>query len=86
VVDDAGKLVGIVTDGDLRRHMSAGDLFALTAGDVMTRGPKTTPRNLLAAEALRRMNEWKVTSVFVVEDGAPVGILRLHDILRAGAA
>ncbi|TAL01832.1 MAG: KpsF/GutQ family sugar-phosphate isomerase [Rhodospirillaceae bacterium] len=87
VVDDAGRLMGIVTDGDLRRHMrdSTGDLFALTAVDVMTKTPKTTRRSLLAAEALRRMNEAKVTCVFVVEDEIPVGILRLHDILRAGA-
>ncbi len=85
VVDQGGVLVGIVTDGDLRRHI-AGDLFSLKAADVMTRTPKFTPRNILAAEALRRMNEWKVTSVFVLEDDKPVGILRMHDILRAGAA
>jgi arabinose-5-phosphate isomerase len=64
---------------------SSADLFGLTAADVMTHGPKTTHGNILAAEALRRMNEAKITCVFVVEDGAPVGILRLHDILRAGA-
>jgi arabinose-5-phosphate isomerase len=87
VVDGAGNLMGVVTDGDLRRHMrrSSSDLFAQKAVDVMTRSPKTAPPNLLAAEALRRMNEAKITSVFVVESGKPVGILRLHDILRAGA-
>jgi len=86
-VVDGGRLVGIVTDGDLRRHIrqSTGDLFKLTAADVMTAGPKTTGRNVLAAEALRRMNEAKITCVFVVENDVPVGILRLHDILRAGA-
>lgn len=84
VVDDAGRLVGIVTDGDLRRHIG-GDLFKLSAADVMTKTPKTTSRNVLAAEAMRRMNEWKITSVFVAEDEKPVGILRMHDILRAGA-
>jgi len=83
-VIDGGQLAGIVTDGDLRRHIT-GDLFKLTAGDIMTKAPKTTGRNILAAEALRRMNEWKVTSVFVVENNKPVGILRMHDILRAGA-
>jgi arabinose-5-phosphate isomerase len=83
VVDD-GKLVGIVTDGDLRRHIG-GDLFKLSAADIMTPAPKVTTRHILAAEAMRRMNEWKVTSVFVVEDEQPVGILRMHDILRAGA-
>jgi arabinose-5-phosphate isomerase len=84
VTSKDGALIGIVTDGDLRRHIG-GDLFALKASDVMTRAPKFTTRNILAAEALRRMNEWKVTSVFVVDDGKPVGILRMHDVLRAGA-
>ncbi len=84
VVDSAGHLVGIVTDGDLRRHI--GDaLFKMTAGDIMTKTPRTTTANILAVEAVRRMNEWKVTSAFVVEDGKPIGILRLHDILRSGA-
>jgi arabinose-5-phosphate isomerase len=83
-----GRLIGIVTDGDLRRHMrkGSGDLFAMRAGDVMTRAPKTIRRSVLAAEALRRMNESKITAMFVVEDEMPVGILRMHDILRAGAA
>ena len=83
VVDAAGKLVGIVTDGDLRRRIH--DLFTLKAADVMTAKPKTTGPNILAAEAMRRMNDWKITSVFVVENEKPVGILRMHDILRAGA-
>ena len=83
VIDDAGKLIGIVTDGDLRRHI--GSLLSMTAGDVMTKAPKSTSRAILAAEALRRMNEWKVGCVFVVENEKPVGILRLHDVLRAGA-
>lgn len=85
VVDAKGQLVGIVTDGDLRRHIGNGDLFAMNAIDVMTAKPKVIQRSILAAEALRRMNEAKITSMFVVEDGAPVGILRMHDILRSGA-
>ena len=84
VIDDAGCLVGIVTDGDLRRHIG-GDLFKLKAADVMTKSPKSAGPNILAAEAMRRMNDWKITSVFVVENEKPVGILRMHDILRAGA-
>jgi arabinose-5-phosphate isomerase len=84
VVDDAGRLVGIVTDGDLRRHIG-GEIFKLSAADVMTKAPKATGPNILAAEAMRRMNDWKITSVFVVENDKPVGILRMHDILRAGA-
>ena len=84
VVDGDGRLIGIVTDGDLRRHISD-DLFVKPAADVMTKAPKATSRSILAAEALRRMNEWKITCVFVVDDGKPVGILRMHDVLRAGA-
>lgn len=83
VVDAAGRLVGIVTDGDLRRNLN--NIFTLTAADVMTMAPKTMPPTAFAAEAMRRMNEWKVTSTFVVDDEKPVGILRMHDILRAGA-
>ncbi len=83
VTDKDGHLIGIVTDGDLRRHIGD-NLFALKAADVMTRTPKFTARNMLAAEALRRMNEWKITSVFVVDADKPVGILRMHDVLRAG--
>ena len=83
VVDDAGLLIGIVTDGDLRRHM-ADRLIAMTTADVMTSKPKTIGPNTLAAEALRLMNDWKVTCLFAVDGGKPVGILRMHDILRAG--
>lgn len=83
VLDTAGKLAGIVTDGDLRRHMD-GQLVDMSTSDVMTTNPKTVGPNMLAAEALRLMNEWKVTCLFVVEEGTPVGILRMHDILRAG--
>ncbi len=86
VADPSGKLVGIVTDGDLRRHIGNSALFTLPAADVMTKSPKTVARNVLAAEAMRRMNDWKITSVFVVDETQKaVGILRMHDILRAGA-
>jgi arabinose-5-phosphate isomerase len=84
VTDKDGRLIGIVTDGDLRRHIG-GDLFKMSASDIMTKSPKVITRNVLAAEAMRRMNEWKITSVFVAENDKPVGILRMHDILRAGA-
>ncbi len=83
VVDEAGRLIGVVTDGDLRRHIS--NLLSLTAAEVMTKTPKSLGPAILAAEAMRRMNEWKVTSVFVVDDAKPVGVLRMHDIVRAGA-
>jgi arabinose-5-phosphate isomerase len=88
VIDEAGKLSGIVTDGDLRRHMGPALLDNSTA-EVMTRKPRTIPPEMLAAEALRIMNapERPVTALFVVSaDGRPAGILHIHDLLRAGVA
>ena len=67
-------------------HKGSADLFVMNAVDVMTRAPKTIGPNVLAAEVLRRMNESKITAMFVVEHDKPVGIIRMHDILRAGAA
>ncbi len=80
-----GELVGIVTDGDLRRKMSA-ELLTRTVADVMTPSPRTIARGALAAEALSlmTMKTPKITGLFVVEDGKPVGILHIHDLLRAG--
>jgi len=86
VVDAGGVLYGIITDGDLRRHME-GDLLARRAGEVMTHAPLTIRPGILAAEALRVMNEKKITSLFVVDEAKrAVGILHLHDCLRAGVA
>lgn len=82
VVDDAGRLSGLITDGDLRRHMDG--LLTHTAGEVMTRAPLTIGPQALAAEALKLMNERRVTVLFVVEDARPVGIVHVHDLLRAG--
>ena len=83
VVDARGRLVGVVTDGDLRRHMAPA-LLGQTAGAVMTRNPKTIRPQALAAEAVAAMNAGKITGLFVVEAGRPVGILHIHDCLRAG--
>ncbi|MFO1058362.1 MAG: KpsF/GutQ family sugar-phosphate isomerase [Dongiaceae bacterium] len=83
---EGGKLVGIVTDGDLRRHMSP-ELLRCSAGEIMTRKPMTIRPDALAAEALAQMNlgDRPVTSLFVVERGnRPVGIVHVHDCLRAG--
>ncbi|NKB54814.1 MAG: KpsF/GutQ family sugar-phosphate isomerase [Alphaproteobacteria bacterium] len=83
VMDGDGRLKGVITDGDLRRHM--GDsLLALTANDVMTVDPQTIRETALAVEALALMNDRAITSLFVVEDGRPIGILHIHDCLRAG--
>ena len=83
VTDEKGKLAGVITDGDLRRHMDP-NLLNQRACDVMTRGPVTTAPETLAAEALGIMNTRSITSLFVVENGKPVGILHVHDCLRAG--
>jgi arabinose-5-phosphate isomerase len=82
VVDGAGALAGLITDGDLRRHMDG--LLTHTAGEVMTKAPQTITPGALAAEALKIMNERRITVLFVVEAGQPVGILHVHDLLRAG--
>jgi arabinose-5-phosphate isomerase len=88
VVDAAGRLVGIVTDGDLRRAMGP-DLLARHVGAIMTASPRTIGPDALAAEALHEMTARArpITALFVVDaDGRPVGILHLHDLLRAGLA
>lgn len=86
VTDDAGKLVGIVTDGDLRRHMGE-DMRRATVDAVMSARPKTIRPQALAAEALGRMNALAITSLFAVdEQKRPLGILHIHDCLRAGVA
>ncbi|WP_410218901.1 SIS domain-containing protein [Paracoccus sp. (in: a-proteobacteria)] len=82
VVDASGALVGIITDGDLRRHMQG--LLALDAAAVMTRAPRTIAPGALAEAALAQMQERKITCLFAVEDGLPRGILHIHDCLRAG--
>jgi arabinose-5-phosphate isomerase len=85
VTGDDGRLVGIITDGDLRRHMSA-DLLAAHAKDIMAGGFKNIHADALAGEALRVMNSSKITNLFVLAEGRPVGILHIHDCLRAGVA
>jgi arabinose-5-phosphate isomerase len=85
IVDGQGRLIGIVTDGDLRRHMSP-DLLRQRVGTIMTANPKSIRPDALAAEALAEMNitDRPVTSLFVVDGGRPVGIVHVHDLLRAG--
>lgn len=82
VTDDAGALVGIITDGDLRRHMQG--LLDLDAASVMTRAPRTIAPEALAEAALAQMQDRKITCLFAVSDGRPQGILHIHDCLRAG--
>ncbi|MBF0422787.1 MAG: KpsF/GutQ family sugar-phosphate isomerase [Magnetococcales bacterium] len=92
VTNPSGELVGVITDGDLRRHLERGhDLLTRTAGELMTVDPKTIAPESLAAEALRRMEEKKITSLFVCPEGGRhngrggvVGVVHLHDLLQAG--
>lgn len=85
IVDGKGKLVGVVTDGDLRRHMGA-NLLSATAGEIMTGKPKTVSPTTLASAALEVINASRITALFVVDKGKPVGIVHVHDLLRAGVA
>ena len=85
VVDGGDRLLGIITDGDLRRQMERStNVLDLAAGDVMTRGPVTIPRATLAAEALNIMERRKITSIVVVNDGTDcvAGVVHLHDLWR----
>jgi arabinose-5-phosphate isomerase len=85
ITDAAGHLVGIITDGDLRRHMRP-DLLDARVEDVMTKGPNTVRPDQLASEALEIINSLKRMVLFVVEGDRAVGVLHMHDLLRAGVA
>jgi arabinose-5-phosphate isomerase len=85
VTDAEGLLTGIITDGDLRRHMEG--LLSLSAGDVMTHSPRTIAPDALAEAAVGVMNERKITCLFVVDPAQPgqaIGLLHIHDCLRVG--
>jgi arabinose-5-phosphate isomerase len=86
IVDAQGHIAGIVTDGDLRRHMVRPDLLTARVDDVMTKNPKTISRGQLAGEALEILNSSKITALIVTDGKKPVGIVHLHDLLRAGVA
>ncbi len=83
VIDDDGKLVGVVTDGDLRRHMDSG-LLEKSVVDVMSCDPETVNPQTPASNALEILNANSITSLFVVENGMPMGIVHIHDLLRLG--
>ena len=82
-VVENGKLIGIVTDGDLRRKLSP-EMFAKTARDIMTSAPKTIAPDAPIADAIAIMNDKRITLLFAVEDGRPVGVVHMHDLLAAG--
>jgi arabinose-5-phosphate isomerase len=85
VVDGAGRLAGVITDGDLRRlHLRGGPIDDLTAGEVASREPKVIAADDLAAKALEVMETWQITSLVIVDQGRrPVGVIHMHDVLRA---
>ncbi|MBQ7285476.1 MAG: KpsF/GutQ family sugar-phosphate isomerase [Alphaproteobacteria bacterium] len=87
IVNDKGELIGIITDGDLRRCMSS-DILTRKASSVMTQNPKVIAPDVLAAEALNTMNNTGkgITQLFVVQDKKPIGIIHIHDCLRVGVA
>ena len=87
VIDESGNLVGMITDGDLRRSMS-NDVMTKTAKDIMTVNPKTITGDILVAEALNIMNNTGkgITQLFVVDNKLPIGIIHMHDCLKSGVA
>ena len=86
VLNDVGELIGMITDGDLRRHMG-NDLIKKTAFDIMTKNPKTVVGDMLCVEVLRLMNEKKITNLFVVDgEMKPMGLLTMHLLLQVGVA
>ena len=87
IVAPDGKLKGIITDGDLRRCLGP-DILSRKVSEVMTLNPKTTTPDILAAEALKIMNNTGkgITQLFVIQDDKPIGIIHMHDCLRAGVA
>jgi arabinose-5-phosphate isomerase len=88
IVDHSGEIAGIITDGDLRRHMQRPDLMTASVDEVMTKNPRTIPPGMLATEMLDTLNSSKpaVTVLIVAEGRKPVGIVHVHDVLRAGVA
>ena len=85
VIDTRGRLIGVVTDGDLRRHMGA-NLVSAKVDDVMTAKPKTIAPTMLTSAALELINSSRITALFVLEKHKPVGLVHVHDLLRLGVA
>lgn len=85
IIDDQGQLAGVITDGDLRRHMGDG-LLSAKVDTIMTRKPRTVSSATMASAALEIINSSRITALFVVDDGRPVGIVHIHDLLRVGVA
>jgi arabinose-5-phosphate isomerase len=85
VTDGRGRLIGVITDGDLRRHMGA-NLLEARVDEIMTAKPKTISPSMLTSAALELINASSITALFVVEKQKPVGLIHVHDLLRLGVA
>jgi arabinose-5-phosphate isomerase len=85
VIAADGALKGVITDGDIRRHLG-GNLLAMTVEEVMTKEPKAVGPETIVATALQTINSSSITSLMVIEDGRTIGLVHLHDLLRIGAA
>lgn len=84
-INNLGELTGMLTDGDLRRCLSA-QILEEKAINIMTKNPKTISKDILASEAMKIMHEKKITKIFVVEDNKPIGVIHIHDLLNNGVA
>ena len=84
-INQSGMLTGILTDGDLRRCLSP-SILSEKAVHIMTKNPKTVSKDMISAEALKIMHDKKITNMFVVENGKPVGVIHIHDLLNNGIA
>ena len=82
-VDTDGIFTGMLTDGDLRRCLSA-EILTKKAIDLMTKNPKTISKDTMAAEAMKIMHDKKITNIFVIEDKKPIGVIHIHDLLNNG--
>lgn len=84
VIDNEEKLIGIITDGDIRRHLDQ-DIMNKSVDDIMTRNPVTTTKSMLAGEGLSIMNDKEITCLFVIDaENKPIGIIHMHDYLKNG--
>jgi arabinose-5-phosphate isomerase len=85
IVDKAGNILGVFTDGDLRRHIDY-DINTTIIDDIMTIKPVLLSADIFASEALKKMNQMQITSFFIAEAAKPLGIIHMHDIIRAKVA
>ena len=85
IIDTNGDLVGMITDGDLRRNINH-NMSEMEISEIMTRNPKSVTKETLATSALAVMNEKSITALFVLKESKPVGIVHMHDFLRIGVA